>query len=64
MFKLVTNRAPHARELLTKIAYVDANPEHDFSRSKLMETYATNRGINFRVFPTVDAAQEWLEGNE
>jgi hypothetical protein len=61
LFKLVSNRAPEARELLTRIAFVDVNPEHDFSRSKLMETYAVNRGVNLRVFSTPEAARDWLE---
>jgi hypothetical protein len=64
LFKLVSNRAPEARELLTRIAFVDVNPEHDFSHRKLMETYATNRGINIRVFATTEAAQNWLEERE
>jgi hypothetical protein len=47
-----------------RIAFVDVNPEHDFSHRKLMETYATNRGLNIRVFTTTKAAQNWLEERE
>jgi len=63
-FKLVGNRASEARELLTRIAFVDVNPEHDFSHRKLMETYAISRGINIRVFTTTKAARNWLNERE
>jgi hypothetical protein len=42
------------------IAYVDVNPEHDFSRMQFAETVALNRGINIRVFNNVQEAEAWL----
>jgi hypothetical protein len=43
------------------IAYVDTNPEHDTGKMRFAETVAVNRGVSIRVFPTVNAAEKWLQ---
>jgi hypothetical protein len=42
------------------IAFVDANPTHDFAQTKFAETVAVNRGVNVKVFRNVPAATAWI----
>jgi hypothetical protein len=60
MFDLVSTRADQGPPPPITIAYVDVNPEHDASRLRFGETTARNRGFLFHLFPTVQAAEEWL----
>jgi hypothetical protein len=62
VFQLVDARVAQAMRVLKKIAYVDINPEHDLSRMEFAEDRAVNRGVNMRLFATVERAQDWLEG--
>ena len=49
---------------LARIAYVDASPEHAVEVAEFAELAAQNRGVNVRLFCTVDDAKRWLEGDE
>ena len=59
VFQIVTERTPQATGLLKRIALVDLNPEHDASRMEFAEDLAFNRGVNFRLFAAVAAAERW-----
>jgi len=61
VLQIVVQRAPQAAKLLKRIALVDVNPEHDPSRLEFAEDAAANRGVNLRLFPSVAAAQQWLQ---
>lgn len=60
IFKIVSERSAEARSQMRRLAYVDLNPEHDVDRLRFAETVAVNRGVNFRLFPTVAEAERWL----
>ena len=47
--------------MLGRIAYVDSSPEHASEMAEFAELAAQNRGVNVRLFRTVDAARRWLE---
>lgn len=47
---------PHVR----RIAYVDANKEHSSSNMHFAETVAVNRGVNIKVFSSVQEGEKWL----
>jgi hypothetical protein len=63
-FELVDARVPQARQTLTRIAYVDINPEHDFWRMEFAVERAAKGGVDVRLFKTVEAAQRWLEPSD
>ena len=48
--------------MLKRIAYVDASTERDPTRMRFAETVAVNRGVNVRLFRTVEEAECWLCG--
>ena len=47
---------------LTAIAYVDVNAEDELMQ--FAETVALNRGVPVAVFPTVLAAEQWLQSED
>lgn len=47
---------------LTAIAYVDVNAEGELMQ--FAETVALNRGVPVAVFPTVLAAEQWLQSED
>jgi hypothetical protein len=49
---------------LARIAYVDASPEHAVQTAEFAELAAQNRGINVRLFSTIEEAKRWLEGEK
>lgn len=59
IFNIISERAPYAYGL-KQIAYVDACSEHDPEQARFAETVARNRGVNVRLFQTVDEAAGWL----
>jgi hypothetical protein len=59
IFSVVQERSGSGREL-RRIAYVDA--ARDPEKAKFAETVARNRGVNVRLFATVEEAKRWLEG--
>ena len=58
IFKVVSDRVPDGRKL-SKIAYV-ATESNDPGLPYFAETVALNRGLNVRLFQSVDAAEQWL----
>jgi len=58
IFSVVQERSGEGREL-RRIAYVDAAREPD--KAKFAETVARNRGVNVRLFDSVEGAKKWLE---
>jgi hypothetical protein len=58
IFNVISDRVPDARKL-RKIAYV-ATGLNDPTLPYFAETVAVNRGVNVRLFPNVDAAEQWL----
>jgi len=59
IFNVISDRAPHAVGL-KRIAYVDGGSGHDADQARFAETVARNRGVNVRLFGTVDDAECWL----
>ena len=59
IYSVIAQRSETGRQL-RKIAYV-APVDPDVSKSKFAETVAINRGVNVRLFTTVEAAKKWLE---
>jgi hypothetical protein len=59
IYNLIAERAPHAFGL-RRIAYVEVGPGHDPAQARFAETVARNRGVNVRLFPTVEDAAVWL----
>ena len=47
-------------QMLERIAYVDASAERDPARIRFAENVAMNRGVNVRLFRTVEEAERWL----
>jgi hypothetical protein len=60
IFDLVTSRSLQTARDIGRIAYVDANPDHDARNLAFAENVAVNRNVNIRIFSTVAAAEEWL----
>ena len=58
IFSVVQERSGEGREL-RRIAYVDSDREPE--KAKFAETVARNRGVNVRLFPSVEEARKWLE---
>ena len=48
--------------VVTRMAYVDTNPDHLFERARFGETVARNRGLDVRSFPSLAEAEAWLDG--
>jgi len=59
IFSVVQERSSMGREL-RRIAYVDA--ARDPEKTKFAETVARNRGVNVRLFGSVEEAKQWLAG--
>jgi hypothetical protein len=49
---------------VSKIAYVDINPEHNANDMEFAEDVAVNRGVFVRVFSTIHEAEQWLMRGE
>ena len=58
IFSVVQERSGKGREL-RRIAYVDSAREPE--KAKFAETVARNRGVNVRLFSSVEDAKKWLE---
>ena len=59
IFSVVQERIAQAQEL-RRIAYIDA--VRDPAKTGFAETVARNRGVNVRLFASVEQAKAWLEG--
>ena len=62
IFEIVTKASGAAKHEVHRIAYVDVNPEHNLKSMKFAETVATNRGLTVSVFPSVEEAERWMQG--
>lgn len=60
VFEIVSEGSRMAGAVVSQIAYVDTNPEHDASLMSFAETVALNRGVRMRLFATVVEAEAWL----
>lgn len=58
IFNVISERVPAGRGL-RKIAYVQTELD-DPAMPYFAETVAVNRGVNVRLFQSVDAAEQWL----
>jgi hypothetical protein len=60
IFRIASEGSEQASSQIRRLAYVDSNLEHSYANMKFAETVAANRGLNVRVFPTVEDAVAWL----
>src|SRR6185503_8510868 len=60
MYEVIREESLDRSPSIRRIALVDINPDHNPEDMKFGETAAMNRGMNFRVFPTVVAAETWI----
>jgi hypothetical protein len=60
VFDIATDGSQKSRVHFRAVAYVDVCAES--SSMKNAETFATNRGLNIKVFERVDEAEKWLAG--
>jgi hypothetical protein len=56
----VISQESEAGKTLRKVAYVDPS-DRDPAKIKFAETVALNRGVNVRLFASVEEAGRWLE---
>lgn len=56
----VTAGQAEAGKKMRKIAYVDTSTREE-ARKRFAETVATNRGVNVRLFGSVEEAKKWME---
>lgn len=61
IFRVITDRAADGAAL-RRVAYVDLNHSQP-RRSRFAQDVARNRGVNVRVFESVDAAAAWLRSD-
>jgi hypothetical protein len=60
IFQVASTGSAATFPVIRVIAYVDTNAEHVSSRMQFAENVAVTRGINIRIFATVEAAESWL----
>ena len=58
IFAVISERAPLGMKL-RRVAYVESSPEQA-PRAEFAETIAVNRGVNVKLFPSIEAARKWL----
>ena len=58
IFSVISKESAEGR-LLRKVAYIDAS-DRDPAKIKFAETVALNRGVNVRLFASVEDAGRWL----
>ena len=59
IYDIVSTRSSHAA-VFERIAYVDASSERNAEHKRFAETIARNRGVNVRMFPSLEEARQWL----
>ena len=59
IFSVISKESAEAKTL-RKVAYVDPS-DRDPAKIKFAETVALNRGVNVRLFASVEEARRWLE---
>jgi hypothetical protein len=60
IFDVVTEGSQRTWPVVSRIAYVDPNPEHSDDLVRFAENVAITRGVNVRVFRTVRDAEQWM----
>ena len=60
IFHIVTQRSEHP-SIFKKIAFVDCS-NRKWERMKFAESVAVNRGLNVRLFRSLEEGRNWLEG--
>jgi hypothetical protein len=58
--QIVSEGSKRTWPTVRRIAYVDVNKEHSQSDMYFAETVAVNLGVNIKIFPTLNEAEEWL----
>lgn len=61
IYEVVWKGVQRSRDVIHKIAFVDANVDHSFLDMKFAETVAVNGGLNVRVFSTLPEAEAWIQ---
>jgi hypothetical protein len=64
IYDLVSKTSEQTVRAVSKIAYVDINPEHNANDMEFAEDVAVNRGVFVRVFSTIHEAEQWLMRGE
>lgn len=64
IFDIILKVSEQTTKLVSNIAYVDINPEHNPGEMVFAENVAVNRGINVRIFSSIQVAEQWLEKKE
>ena len=64
IFDIILKVSEQTTKSVRNIAYVDINPEHNPDEMVFAENVAVNRGINVRIFSSIQAAEQWLEKKE
>jgi len=59
IYDIVSARSSHAA-VFERIAYVDVSGERNSEHKRFAETIARNRGVNVRLFPSLEEARQWL----
>jgi hypothetical protein len=59
IYDIITARSSHA-SAFERIAYVDVSSERNAEHKRFAETLARNRGVNVRLFPSVEEGRQWL----
>ena len=60
VFDLARQGSIAALGAIRRVAYVDINRDHPHENMQFAETVAVNRGLNVRVFLTVEEAERWI----
>src|SRR6185295_2351805 len=59
IYDIITARSSHAA-VFERIAYVDVSSERYSEHKRFAETIARNRGVNVRLFSSLEEARQWL----
>ena len=59
IYDIVSARSSHGA-VFERIAYVDVSSERNSEHKRFAETIARNRGVNVRLFPSLEEARQWL----
>ena len=62
VFQIAKEGTEKNQGVIREIAFVDINASGDLM--KFAETVAGNRGLQMKVFNTVQDAENWLQGSE
>jgi hypothetical protein len=60
IYNIVSEGSQRKSIPVRQVAYVDLNPAHSTTNMEFAKSVAVNRGLEVRVFATVDEALEWI----